>query len=99
VSEAEVWYEAGRGLLAAGWYGATDEGGRCGPFATKQQADAAIEAPASDGAPSWRRYKMRPRVAGHPVSTFYAPDLEAAFACARAAWPWATCFECLGVAS
>jgi len=41
----------------------------------------------------WRNYKIR---SGRSIETFYAPDIQTAFALARAKWPGATAWECLG---
>jgi hypothetical protein len=39
----EIWRENGHGLLFPGWYAASDEGPRRGPFETKSEAEHAID--------------------------------------------------------
>jgi hypothetical protein len=39
----DIWYEDGRGLLFSGWYAANDDGPRRGPFATRREAEEAID--------------------------------------------------------
>ena len=49
----------------------------------------------------WRHYRIRPlndRGAMALALPFYSPTLDFAFAQARGTWPWATGWECVGVA-